>query len=49
MKKRRHVNFEVLKSCTSRAAEAIGLKEVGSIKVGKLADILIIEGNLWKI
>jgi imidazolonepropionase-like amidohydrolase len=38
-------NFEVLKSCTSRAAEAIGLNVVGTIEMGKMADILIIEGN----
>ena len=38
--------FEVLRSATSWAAEACGVEDqLGSIEVGKLADIVIVEGN----
>lgn len=37
--------FEILKSTTSLAAEAIGLNSVGSIEVGKMADVLVVEGD----
>jgi imidazolonepropionase-like amidohydrolase len=37
--------FEVLKSATSINAESFKLKDLGKIKKGFLADILIVEGN----
>lgn len=38
-------NFDILKACTSNAAEAIGLEEAGVLKEGKNADIIVVEGN----
>lgn len=37
--------LDALKSGTSMAAEAIGVDYIGSLEVGKMADILIVEGN----
>lgn len=37
--------IEALRSATSVAAEAAGLKDVGSIEKGKIADLILVEGD----
>jgi len=37
--------IEALRSATSIAAEAAGLKEVGTIEKGKIADLILVEGD----
>ncbi|WP_214658737.1 amidohydrolase family protein [Candidatus Formimonas warabiya] len=37
--------LDALKAATSRAAEAIGVDYTGSLEAGKMADILVVEGN----
>ena len=38
--------LEAIRACTLDAAEALGLeKELGSIEPGKLADLVVLEGN----
>lgn len=39
-------NFQALKSATVNGAELLGMeKQIGTLKVGKLADIIVIDGN----
>jgi len=40
-----HPPVEVLKLATSRAAELLGLKDVGVIAPGRAADLLVVEGD----
>lgn len=43
-------NLEALKTATINAAEYIGAgKDIGSLKVGKLADLLVLEKIRWRI
>jgi len=37
--------IDVLRSATSTNAEVFGLKELGNIKAGYLADLIIVNGN----
>lgn len=37
--------LQAIQAATGNAAEALGLKNVGSVEQGKLADILIVDGN----
>jgi len=42
--------LEVIRSATLYGAQALGMeKEIGSVEVGKLADFVIIDANLWRI
>lgn len=37
--------LEAVKAATSRAAAALGLEEVGSLEEGKIADVLLVQGD----
>lgn len=38
-------NLDALKAATSRAADAYGMKDRGIVKIGKRADLLLVQGN----
>ena len=40
--------LETLRAATARAAECMGLKDIGTLKPGNLADLIVVEGNPGK-